>query len=98
MSAYQYVSLYHIAMDSHSRIEDLVGVLLVTRDGATKTRIMYERCLTSSQAEGYLSFLQLSDLIRREEATQLFRPTRKGTSLLMDYEHINQEIDWCVTA
>ena len=85
-------------MDPNSRIENLVGVLLVTRDGATKTRIMYERCLTSSQAEGYLSFLQLSDLIQKEEATGLFKTTRKGTSLLMDYEQINREIDWCVTA
>jgi predicted transcriptional regulator len=83
-------------MDPHSRIENLVGVLLVTRDGATKTRIMYERCLTSSSRR-YLSFLQLSDLIRKEEITQLFKPIQKGTSLLMDYEHINQEIDWCVT-
>jgi predicted transcriptional regulator len=85
-------------MDPHSRIETLVGVLLITRDGATKTRISYERCLTSSQVEEYLSFLQLSDLVRKEEETQLFRPTEKGTSLLIDYEHINQEIDWSVTA
>jgi predicted transcriptional regulator len=85
-------------MDPQSRIENLVGVLLVTRDGATKTRIMYERCLTSSQVEGYLYFLQLSDLIRKEERTQVFKPTQKGARLLMDYEHINQEIDWCVIA
>jgi predicted transcriptional regulator len=85
-------------MDPHNRIENLVGVLLVARDGATKTRIMYERGLTSSQVEGYLSFLQLSDLIRKEELTHLFKPTQKGISLLRDYEHINQEIDWCVTA
>jgi predicted transcriptional regulator len=85
-------------MDPHSRIENLVGILLVTRDGAAKTRIMYERCLTSSQVEGYLSFLQLSDLIRKEEITHLFKTTQKGISLLIDYEHINLEIDWCVTA
>ena len=85
-------------MDSQNRIENLVGVLLVARDGATKTSIMYERGLTSSQVEGYLSFLQLSNLIRKEELTHLFKPTQKGTSLLMDYEHINQEIDRCVTA
>jgi predicted transcriptional regulator len=85
-------------MDPHSRIENLVGILLVTRDGATKTRIMHQRCLTSSQVEGYLSFLQLSDLIRKEEITQLFKTTQKGIGLLVDYEHINREIDRYVTA
>ena len=84
-------------MDPHSRIENLVGILLVTREGATKTRIMYERRLTSSQVEGYLSFLQLSDLVRKEEITRLFKTTQKGNSLLMDYERIDREIDWCVT-
>jgi predicted transcriptional regulator len=84
-------------VDPHSRIENLVGILLVTREGATKTRIMYERCLTSSQVEGYLSFLQLSDLVRKEEITRLFKTTQKGNSLLMDYERIDREIDWCVT-
>jgi len=84
-------------VDPHSRIENLVGILLVTREGATKTRIMYERRLTSSQVEGYLSFLQLSDLVRKEEITRLFKTTQKGNSLLMDYERIDREIDWCVT-
>jgi len=85
-------------MNSRSRIEDLVGVLSAARDGATKTKIMYQRGLISSQTEEYLCFLQLSNLIRREEGTQLFRPTEKGTHLLMDYEHLNREFDQLVTA
>jgi len=79
-------------MESQSRTETLVAVLLATRDGATRKRIMYERDLTPTQAQEYLSFLQLSDLVREEEETQLFRPTEKGTSLLDDYDRINHEI------
>ncbi len=85
-------------MDSQSRIETLVAVLLATKNGATRTRVMYERGLTSTQAHEYLSFLQLSDLVREEEGTRLFRPTEKGRSVLDDYDRISHEIEWSITA
>jgi predicted transcriptional regulator len=68
-----------------------MGILLVSRHGATVRKITNECDLTESQAEGFVSFLQQSDLLREEGA--VFRPTRKGTSLIEDYEHIHERIE-----
>lgn len=78
-------------MGSDSSVEILMGVLLVSRHGAAVWEIRNECALTQSQAEGFVSFLQQSDLLREERA--VFRPTRKGTRLIEDYEHIHQKIE-----
>jgi len=85
-------------MSPQSRVEALVGVLLATRDGATRMRVMYELGITASQAGEYLSFLHISGFVEREEGTNVFRPTEKGMNLLADYERLNEEIGWQVTA
>ena len=82
-----------IALESHSRVEDLTGILLAARSGATKTKIMNESSLTSSQVEQYLSFLQQSDILRKQEGSEVFIPTKKGAGLIGDYERIYKTID-----
>lgn len=78
-------------MQSESGVETLMGILLVSRHGATVREITNEFALTESEAEGYVSFLQQSDLLREKGA--VLRPTRKGTSLIEDYEHIYDRIE-----
>ncbi|MGA2664913.1 MAG: winged helix-turn-helix domain-containing protein [Nitrososphaerales archaeon] len=85
-------------MSRQSRVEALVGVLLATREGATKMRVMYEQGITASQATECLSFLRISGFVKREEGTNVFRPTEKGISLLEDYERLSEEIGWRITA
>jgi predicted transcriptional regulator len=80
-------------MESHSRVEVLTGILLVARSGTTKTKIMSGSSLTPSQVEQCLCFLQQSDLLRKEEGSEVFRLTRKGASLIGDYERIDQRIE-----
>jgi len=80
-------------MESHSRVEVLTGILLVTRDGATKAKIMSESSLTPSHVDQCLCFLQDSGLLQRGEVSGVFRPTRKGARLIGDYERINQKVE-----
>jgi predicted transcriptional regulator len=80
-------------LESHTRVEDLTGILLTARSGATKTKIMNESALTSSQVEQYLSFLQQSDILRKREGSEVFIPTKKGTDLIGDYERIYKTIE-----
>ncbi len=78
-------------MQSESSVETLMGILLVSRHGATVRKITNKCELTESQVEGFVSFLQQSDLLREEDA--IFRPTRKGTSLIEDYQDIYERIE-----
>jgi predicted transcriptional regulator len=81
-------------LEPHSRVEVLTRVLLLAKGGATKMRIMDESSLTSPHVEQCLWFLQLSGLLRKKEGDEVFWPTRKGASLIKDYERINQTIEW----
>lgn len=78
-------------MQCESSVETLMGILLVSRRGATVRKITNECALTESQVEGFVSFLQQSDLLREKGA--VFRPTRKGASLLEDYQDIHERIE-----
>jgi hypothetical protein len=78
-------------MEYESNVETLMGVLVVSRHGATVRKITNEFDLTQSQAEGFVCFLQQSDLLQEKGA--IFRPTRKGTALIEDYEHIQEKIE-----
>jgi predicted transcriptional regulator len=81
-------------LEPHNRVEVLTGILLLARGGASKRKIMDESSLTPSHVEQCLWFLQLSGLLRKEGGSEVFWPTRKGVSLIKDYERINQTIDW----
>jgi predicted transcriptional regulator len=81
-------------LEPHSRVEVLTRILLLAKGGATKMRIVDESSLPSSHVEQCLWFLELSGLLRKKEGGDVFCPTRKGTSLIKDYERIDQTIDW----
>lgn len=53
-----------------------------TRNGATKTKIMYKAYLSYSQLVEYLGYLQRNELLKYEEGTQVYRPTEKGFRFL----------------
>ena len=70
-----------------------MGILEVAAVGATETEIVNESSLSRSQVEQCLSFLQQSDLLRREASGELFRLTRKGAGLVADYERIDSMVE-----
>lgn len=80
-------------MEFRSRVENLTVILLAARHGATKTKILNDSSLPSSEVEQDLWFLQLSNILQKEEGSEVFTPTEKGTSLIGDYERISKTID-----
>ncbi len=69
-------------MKYRSRSDIIASILETTKQGATKTRIMYQSYLSYSQVVSYVKFLQENELIRYEEGKQVFRTTEKGYKLL----------------
>jgi predicted transcriptional regulator len=80
-------------LEFRSRVEDLTSILLAARRGATKTKILDEIPLPSSEVEQNLWFLQLSNILQKDESSEFFVPTEKGASLIRDYERISKTID-----
>jgi predicted transcriptional regulator len=80
-------------MESRSRFDVVTGILLATKDGASKARITRDSSLAPSLVEQCLLFLRLSDLIKKEEGSELFRPTEKGSNLISDYERIDRTME-----
>ena len=80
-------------MESRSGVDVVTGILLATKDGASKARITSESSLAPSLVEQCLFFLRFSDLIKKEEGSELFRPTEKGSDLISDYERTDRTIE-----
>lgn len=74
---------------------DIFALILQTvaaTPGTTKTRIMYNAYLSYAQLKEYLSFLQEKGLVICEEASQLYKITQKGMTLLQKFENISDLI------
>jgi predicted transcriptional regulator len=60
---------------------DIIGQILDTAiggGGATKTKILYEACLSHNQLKEYLTVLIQSDLLIYGEQMQTFKTAEKG--------------------
>lgn len=80
-------------MKYRSRTE-IVGIILeVARQGATKTKIMYDAYLSYTQLTEYLSFLIENKMIKRQEGTELYRLTEKGHKFYLKCKEIEDMID-----
>jgi predicted transcriptional regulator len=70
--------------------EIIDSILQSTRDGATKTNIMYRAYLSCTQLKEYLTLLQKRNLISFEADTQLYRITDNGMRFIEAYTKINE--------
>ena len=69
-------------MKYRSRSDIITSILETTKQGATKTKIMYKSYLSYSQAVSYIKYLLENELISYEEGKQVYRTTEKGYKLL----------------
>lgn len=79
-------------MKYRSRIDIVTAMLESTRNGSTKTKIMYRAYLSYSQLVEYLRYLEQNELLKYEEGTQLYRPTEKGFRFLKASDDMNELI------
>lgn len=73
-----------------SRFEIMVDILSSAKDGANKTKIVYEAYLNFKQAGEYLDFLMESDLLGKStnENKTIYRTTDKGVKMLERYRDL----------
>jgi predicted transcriptional regulator len=67
---------------NRSRAEIITSILQATKEGATKTRIMYKAYLSYTLVVNYLKFLQENYMVTYNEATRVYRTTERGLKFL----------------
>jgi predicted transcriptional regulator len=81
---------------NRSRNEIISQILETANDGddggATKTKIMYNVCLSYDQLQEYLLLLIESDLLSYDSTTHTFKTTEKGLTFLQAYNQIDQTL------
>jgi predicted transcriptional regulator len=73
------------------KLEILRNILLVCKDGAKKTEIVYKTNLNFKNAEAYLQWLIDRKFITKEE--RLFKITPKGAELLANLQSTSAFFD-----
>jgi len=74
---------------------DIINMILeATRNGATKTKIMFRAYLSYARVIDYLQVLQENDLLIFEEGTHLYRTTEKGFKFLNASNELNELLNW----
>jgi predicted transcriptional regulator len=69
-----------------SRTDIAVEILKLTRDGTSKTRLMYGAYLSHRQINDYLATLLNSALLEYEKLSRNYRTTPKGARFCRAYE------------
>ena len=67
------------------------SILLICKNGAKKTEIVYKVNLNFKNAEGYLKWLIDREMILKEE--KIFKTTPKGARLLSDLQSASAFLD-----
>jgi predicted transcriptional regulator len=72
---------------------DIIGnILLICKNGAKKTEIVYKANLNFKNAEVYLRWLNDREMIMKEG--RFFSITSKGSELLSNLESASSFMDW----
>jgi predicted transcriptional regulator len=72
---------------------DIIGnILLICKNGAKKTEIVYKANLNFKNAEVYLKWLNDREMIMKEG--RFFSITSKGSELLSNLESASSFMDW----
>ena len=76
-----------------SRHEIVSQILDICKDGASKTRIVYQANLNFRTVNPYLDLLIKNNLIRsKQEKIVMYETTDKGVNLLDSYERIQNQL------
>lgn len=78
-------------MVKRSRFEIMVDILSSAKEGANKTRIVYEAYLNFKQAEEYLNFLMEAELLVKKYTggnKTVYHITDKGQEMLERYTEL----------
>ena len=73
------------------RLEIIRSILIICKNGAKKTEIVYKSNLNFKNGETYLQWLIDRDLITKEE--KFFKTTPKGAKLLSDLQSASAFLD-----
>ena len=73
------------------RLEIIRSILIICKNGAKKTEIVYKSNLNFKNGEAYLQWLIDRELITKEE--KLFKTTPKGAKLLSDLQSASAFLD-----
>jgi predicted transcriptional regulator len=74
------------------KLEIARSILLICKDGAKKTEIVYKANLNFMNAEGYLKWLIDREMIMQEG--KVFKITAKGSELLSNLQNASTFMDW----
>ena len=77
-------------MNYRSRTEIVAMILDAANGGTTKTKIMYNACLSYYQLKEYLTMLIENELIEYIAGTKTFRTTEKGLIFLRMHDEIGE--------
>ena len=70
---------------------EIMGLMLQTiRSGSSKTKIMYDACLSYDQMKDYLQILEDKELIRYDEVPGLYFLKPNGLRYIRAYEEIRE--------
>ena len=73
------------------RLEIIRSILIICKNGAKKTEIVYKSNLNFKNGEAYLQWLIDRELIAKEE--KIFKTTPKGAKLLTDLQSASAFLD-----
>lgn len=76
--------------ERRGRLEIIADVLLVAREGAKKTQIVYKANLNFKRVEKYLPYLVGIGLI--ENTSREYTTTEKGKEFLRDYQKMKEQL------
>lgn len=75
---------------NRSRLQIAVDILMVTKDGSNKTRIMYQANLSFELLRRYLDFLTRSGLLKTVRNEKSYVTTEKGYAFLEEYHEFQR--------
>ena len=68
-------------------------ILDICKDGANKTRIVYQANLNFKTVDPYIDLLVKNDLLEvKQEKNVLYETTHKGKRMLDDFKQINSQL------
>ena len=77
-----------------SELEIMSKILVLSKDGAKKTELLYQGNLSYAQLKGYLSFLLERNLLEESivknngSSGKCYKPTEKGLNFLKDVNKV----------
>jgi len=79
-----------------SQIEIITDILVISKDGAKKTDILYKGNFSYKQLQEYLLYMKDKDILEEirvdGNGSRLYRPTKKGLIFLDDSKRLLEQL------